>query len=497
MTSHPATLERKLGLTDATMLVVGSMIGSGIFIVSAESARLVGSPGFLLLAWALAGVMTIAGALCCAELAAAIPRAGGQYVFLREAYGPATGFVFGWSFLLVIQTGTIAAVAVAFANFSGILIPSISSTSYLVEPIRIGHCAISFSTQQATAIAMILLLTLLNARGLVLGKWIQNTFTTAKTAALLGLIVACLALGWKLRGAAFTSSWWNPTDNGWTAQVAQPGLGVVGALALVMLLGKAMVGPLFSQSAWNNVTFIGAEVRDPGRNLPRALLIGCSLVVGLYLLANLGYVVALSLDQIQRAPQNRVGTAAMQAVLGDRGTVLMAAAIMVSTFGCANGLILSGARISYAMARDGLFFARAGRVNRYHVPGAALVGQGVWASLLTLPRTAREDAAGSVVYGNVYTQLLEYLVPADLVLYALMVAAVIVLRRKMPAMDRPYRTWGYPIVPAVYIGLALFLVVDLLYVAPATSGVGYAIVLAGFPVYFLWRRVTVRTADAP
>ncbi|MCI0451060.1 MAG: amino acid permease [Candidatus Latescibacteria bacterium] len=496
MPPAPTTLERKLGLTDATMLVIGSMIGSGIFIVSAESARLVGSPGFLLLAWALAGVMTITGALCCAELAAAMPRAGGQYVFLREAYGPATGFVFGWSFLLVIQTGTIAAVAVAFANFSGVLAPSISSTRYLIEPIRIGHYAISLSTQQATAIAMILLLTALNARGLVLGKWIQNTFTVAKTTALVGLIVACLVLGWKLRGAAFTSSWWNPSENGWAPQLAQPGLGMVGALALVMLVGKAMVGPLFSQSAWNNVTFIGAEVRDPGRNLPRALLIGCSLVVGLYLLANLGYVVALSLEEIQRAPQNRVGTAAMQAVLGDRGTVLMAAAIMISTFGCANGLILSGARISYAMARDGLFFARAGRVNRYHVPGAALLGQGVWASLLTLPRTATEDAAGAVVYGNVYTQLLEYLVPADLVLYALMVAAVIVLRRKMPIMERPYRTWGYPAVPAVYVGLALFLIVDLLYLAPATSGVGYAIVLAGFPVYFLWRRVAVRTADA-
>jgi APA family basic amino acid/polyamine antiporter len=496
MPPPPTTLERKLGLADATMLVIGSMIGSGIFIVSAESARLVGSPGFLMLAWALAGVMTIAGALCCAELAAAMPRAGGQYVFLREAYGPATGFVFGWSFLLVIQTGTIAAVAVAFANFTGVLAPSISSTKYLVEPIRIGHYALSLSTQQATAIAMILFLTALNARGLVLGKWIQNTFTAAKATALLGLIVACFALGWKLRGAAFTSSWWHPSGNGWAPHLAQPGLGAVGALALVMLVGKAMVGPLFSQSAWNNVTFIGAEVRGPGRSLPRALLIGCSLVVGLYLLANLGYVVALSLDEIQRAPQNRVGTAAMQAVLGDRGTVLMAAAIMVSTFGCANGLILSGARISYAMARDGLFFARAGRVNRYHVPGAALLGQGAWASLLTLPRAATEDAAGAVVYGNVYTQLLEYLVPADLVLYALMVAAVIVLRRKVPLLERPYRTWGYPVVPAVYIGLALFLIMDLLYLAPATSGVGYAIVLAGFPVYFLWRRVAVRTADA-
>ncbi len=489
-------LERKLGLLDATMLVVGSMIGSGIFIVSAESSRLVGSPGFLLLVWALAGVMTITGALCCAELAAAMPRAGGQYVFLREAYGPATGFVFGWSFLLVIQSGTIAAVAVAFANFAGVLAPLISSTHYLVEPIRVGHYAISLSTQQATAVAMIALLTVLNARGLVLGMWIQNTFTVAKTAAFLGLIVACLAVGWKLRGAAFTSSWWHPSQNGWDAHTAQPGLVAAGALALAMLVGRAMVGPLFAQSAWNNVTFIGAEVRDPGRNLPRALFIGCSFVVVLYLLANFGYVLTLSLDQIQHAPQNRVGTAAMHAIFGEPGTVLMAAAIMVSTFGCANGLILSGARIAYAMARDGLFFARVGGVNRYHVPGVAVFVQGLWASLLTLPRTATVDAAtGNVVYGNVYTQLLEYLVPADLVLYALMVAAVIVLRKKMPAMERPYRTRGYPLVPIIYIVMAALLVVDLLLLAPATSGVGYAIVLAGFPVYFLWRRATARASE--
>ncbi len=439
-------LERRLGLVDATMLVVGSMIGSGIFIVSAESARLVGAPGVLLLAWGLAGVMTITGALCCAELAAAMPRAGGQYVFLREAYGPATGFVFGWAFVFVIQTGTIAAVAVAFANFAGVLVPRISSTLYLVEPIRIGRYAVSLSTQQATAAATILLLTLLNSRGLRLGKWIQNTFTLAKTLALAGLIVICLGWGRNAGAAAFTSSWWHPSANGWSAAVAQPNLGAVGALALVLLLGRAMVGPLFAQSAWNNVTFVGAEVRDAHRNLPRALLLGCALVVAMYLLANLAYVVTLSLDEIQHAPQGRVGTAAMHKVLGTPGTVLMAAAIMVSTFGCLNGLILAGARVAYAMAQDGLFFRRVGRVNRYHVPGMALLGEGLWATMLTLPRTATVDGAtGAVTYGNVYTQLLEYLIPADLVLYALMVAAVIVLRRKAPHLERPYRTWGYPI----------------------------------------------------
>ena len=482
-------LERRLGLLDATMLVVGSMIGSGIFIVSAESSRLVGSPGWLLVAWALAGVMTITGALCCAELAAALPKAGGQYVFLREAYGPATGFLFGWALLFVIQSGTIAAVAVAFANFTGVLLPAVSGSSYLIAPIRFGRYAISLSTQQLVAVAMILLLTWLNARGLRFGKFIQNTFTVAKTAALAALIVLGLTLGWNHGSAAYTSSWWHPAANGWSAQAAQPGLAVAGGLALAMLLGRAMVGPLFAQSAWNNVTFIGSEVKNPGRTLPRALLLGCAMVVGLYLLANLAYVVTLPLDGIQHAPQNRVATAAMQAMLGPVGILAMALAIMISTFGCNNGLILSGARVVYAMASDGLFFRRAGVVNRSRVPGAALIVQGVWAAALTLPRTVTVDAAsGAVGYGNVYTQLLEYIVPADLLLYVLMVAAVIVLRRRAPALERPYRTWGYPVVPLIYITLALFLVVDLLWLAPSTSGAGYLIVLAGIPVYFAWRR---------
>jgi len=480
-------LERRLGVLDATMLVVGSMIGSGIFIVSAESSRLIGSPGWLLVAWALAGVMTITGALCCAELAAALPKAGGQYVFLREAYGPATGFLFGWALLFVIQSGTIAAVAVAFANFAGVLLPSISGNSYLVAPIRFGRYALSLSSQQLVAVVMILLLTWLNARGLRFGKFIQNTFTVAKTAALAALIVLGFTLGWNHGSAAYTSSWWHPTANGWSRQAVQPGLAVAGGLALAMLLGRAMVGPLFAQSAWNNVTFIGSEVKNPGRTLPRALLLGCAMVVGLYLLANLAYVVTLPLDGIQHAPQNRVATAAMQTMLGPVGIIAMALAIMVSTFGCNNGLILSGARVVYAMAADGLFFRRAGVVNQRRVPGAALVVQGLWAAALTLPRTVTVDATGGVSYGNVYTQLLEYIVPADLLLYVLMVAAVFVLRRRAPALERPYRTWGYPVVPLVYITLAVLLVIDLLWLAPTTSGVGYLMVLAGIPVYFAWR----------
>ncbi|HEX8679991.1 MAG TPA: amino acid permease, partial [Chthoniobacterales bacterium] len=262
------------------MIVIGSMIGSGIFITSAESARLVGSPGWLLIAWVLAGVLTITGALCCAELAAMMPRAGGQYVFLREAYSPLYGFLFGWAIFLVIQTGTIAAVAVAFARFTGVLVPGISGATYLVPPVHLGsRYAVSLSTEQLVAVVMILLLTWTNTRGLELGKLVQNSFTFAKTAALIGLIVLGLALGWGTSSAARSAAWWDSWANGWRPEIAQPGLAATGTLALLMLLGRAMVGPLFAQSAWNNVTFTAGEVRDPGRTLPRALLIGCAVVV--------------------------------------------------------------------------------------------------------------------------------------------------------------------------------------------------------------------------
>lgn len=490
-TISKSTLVRGLGPLDATMIVVGSMIGSGIFITSAESSRLVGSPGWLLAAWALAGVLTITGALCCAELAAMWPHAGGQYVFLREAYGPPVGFLFGWSLFVVIQTGTIAAVAVAFANFMGVLTNSVSADNYIIKPYAMGSYALSLSTQQLVAIVMILLLTFTNTRGLKTGKLIQNTFTFTKTAALVGLIVIGLFLGWNEQSAAYTSSWWQPWQNGWTPAGAQVGFNASTplTLALVMLLGRAMVGPLFAQSAWNNVTFTAGEVRDPGRNLPRALLIGCGVVVFLYLLANLAYVVTLPLPGIQNAPQNRVATATMQAILGPSGTVLMAIAIMISTFGCNNGLILAGARVYYAMARDNLFFKRVGEVNSRHVPAVALIAQGLWAAFLTMPRTVTTNPqTGAVTYGNVYTQLLEYIVSADLIFYALMVGAVIVMRWKAPQLERPYRTFGYPVVPLIYIVLAVLFVIDLAYLAPETSGIGYLIVFTGIPVYFLWRK---------
>jgi len=485
-----ASLLRALGPIDATMIVMGSMIGSGIFITSAESARLIGAPGWLLLAWAVAGLLTITGALCCSELATMMPRAGGVYVFLREAYGSSIGFLYGWTLFLVIQTGTIAAVAIAFAKFLGVFVSAVTSDNYMIPPVSLGRgYAVSLSGEQLVAIALIVLLTWTNTRGLEVGKLVQNTFTFAKTAALVALIVIGLSLGWDLNSAARSSQWWNSWANGWSPQIAQPGFTFVGGVALTLLFGKAMVGPLFAQTAWTNVTFIGSEVRDPGKNLVRALLVGCGTVVVLYLLANVSYLALLSFPEIQQAPQNRVAVAAMNAVFGNPGAMFMAAAIMISTFGCDNGLILSGARVYFAMARDGLFFKKVGTTNRYHVPAAALVAQGIWTAFLTLPRTVMTNTAThEVTYGNVYTQLLEYIISADLLFYLLMVTALIILRRKAPAADRPYRTWGYPFVPLVSILLAGLLIIDLAWLAPTTSGIGILIVLTGVPVYFLWRR---------
>jgi APA family basic amino acid/polyamine antiporter len=349
--------------------------------------------------------------------------------------------------------------------------------------------AISFSTEQLVAILLIALLTFSNTRGLRVGKIVQNSFTFTKTAALMGVIVIGLIFGWKANCAALASHWWDATANGWGVQGAQPGFAVAGGLAVALLFGKAMVGPLFAQTAWTNVTFIGSEVREPGRSLSRALLYGCGIVVVLYVLANVAYIASLPLTGIQNAPQNRVAVAMMRAIFGTPGVLAMAAAIMISTFGCNNGLILAGARVYYAMARDNLFFHKVGTTNRFHVPAFALVVQAIWTALLTLPRTVTTDAETGVhTFGNVYTQLLEYIVSADLIFYVLLVAAVIVLRRKNPAAERPYRTWGYPIVPIISIALAAIVILDLAYLAPSTSGIGILIVLTGVPVYFLWRR---------
>lgn len=490
-TQKPSGLVRALGPLDATMIVIGSMIGSGIFITSAESARLSGAPGWLLLAWGIAGLLTITGALCCSELATMMPRAGGVYVFFREAYGPAMGFLYGWTLFLVVQTGTIAAVAIAFAKFLGVFVPAISTDNYLLtkQPILLsGGYAISLSTQQLVAIVLVALLTWTNTRGLKLGTLVQNVFTSVKTAALAGVVVVGLVLGWSATCAARASAWWDSWANGWSPQLEHPGFTMVGGLALVLMFGKSMVGPLFAQTAWTNVTFLGSEVRDPGRNLVRALLIGSGVVVTLYLLANVSYLALLSFSEIQHAAQDRVAVAAMNAAFGNPGALVMAAAIMISTFGCNNGLILAGARVYFAMARDHLFFRKVATTNRFHVPAGALLAQGIWTALLTLPRTVTTNpATHELVYGNVYTQLLEYIVSADLIFYLLMVLAVIVLRRKSPDAERPCRTWGYPTVPIVSMVLAALLTVDLVFLAPTTSGIGLLLVLTGLPVYFFWR----------
>jgi APA family basic amino acid/polyamine antiporter len=480
-------LVRELGSIDATMIVIGSMIGSGIFITSAESTRLVGTPGWLLVAWALSGLMTVSGALAAAEIAAMMPRAGGQYVFLRDAYSPMFGFLFGWAMFMVVQTGTIAAVAVAFAKFLWVFFPGVEAGKPLFDPIRLGGYAIMVSPQQLVAIGLIAGLTAVNMLGLKFGKWIQNTFTFTKTAALFGLIVVGILLGSNSGSAAWTSSWWNPSANGWTARTAFEGVPFEGGTALVLLLGLAMIGPLFSQSAWNNVTFTGGEIREPGRVLPRAMILGTSSVIVLYLLANVAYILTLKLDDIAHAPSDRVGTLVMQVILGEKGARVMAAAILISTFGCVNGLVLAGARVYYAMARDGLFFRAIATTNRHHVPAAALAAQGLWAAILVLPVTVTVKAAtGQIEYGNVYNELLEYVIPVDVTFYSLMVGAVIAFRRKLPGLPRPYRAIAYPIPVVIYIGLALFLVLDFIYLKPERSGAGLAIVLVGIPVYFAW-----------
>jgi len=451
-------LERRIGRFDATALVVGSMIGSGIFIVSAESARLLGSPGWLLLTWIAAGALTLAAASSCAELAAMLPRAGGQYVFFREAYGPLAGFLFGWATFLVIQTGTIAAVAVAFARFLGVLVPAVSGAPWIAAG------RFSPSPVQLVALAVIALLTASNATGLKAGTRTQNVFTAAKLAALLGLAVSGLFFGHP--GSVFSGT-------GFFDARGASGQALSG-VALTTAFAAALVGPLFSQSAWNNVAFAGEEIRDPGRSLPFALLAGCLAVTVLYVATNVAYLRALPFGAIQHAPEDRVGTAAAGALFGAAGPPLAAAAILVSTFGCVNGLILSGARVSFAMARDGLFFRGLERLNAARVPAAALWLQAAWAGLLVLSGT--------------YGQLLRYVISADLVLCVLLVLAVVALRRRHPEWPRPYRAPVYPWLPLLYAAAGLVLIALLLAGNPGGTWPGYAMLATGVPVYFFWRR---------
>ena len=483
----PAEFSRGLGLFDSTMLVVGVMIGSGIFIVSAEMARDIGSPGWLLVAWCIAGALTIAGALSYGELSAMMPQAGGMYVYLREAYSPMWGFLYGWTLFTVIQTGTIAAVAVAFARFTGVLLPAVSEDHYLIGPLRIStRYAVSLSTAQLLAVVIVFLLTFTNTRGLRYGKAIQNTFTVAKTAALIGLIVAGIFIGRNATAlhANFGDLW---SASGLIPLTSTLDAGT--ALGLFVALCLSQTGSLFSADSWHNIAFAAEEVREPERNVTRAMVIGTVIVIVLYLLANVAYLMTLPLNDIQHAPADRVGTATLQAIFPSIGTALMAGAIMISTFGTINALILTGSRAYYAMARQKLFFSFAGKLNPAKVPATGLWLQGLWSVFLVLPRTYNPDTHA---WGNVYSNLLEYVISAALIFYVLTVAAVFRLRWKRPDAVRPYRTWGYPVVPAAYIVTAGTILFVLFAYRPATTWPGLFIVLCGIPVYGLIRSAAQR-----
>jgi APA family basic amino acid/polyamine antiporter len=532
----PAGFQQKLGLFDSTMLVAGTMIGSGIFIVSADIARDVGTSGWLLAVWLLTGLITIIGALSYAELAAMMPHAGGQYVYLREAYSPLWGFLYGWAVFLVIQTGSAAAVAVAFAKFLGVLVPSLGMGDealvyrydfarevvlrlplpWLREPLTVlKRDAFTVHAGQLVASAIVIFLTLLNCRGVQEGKWVQNLFTVAKTLALVLLIVVGLTLARDPEAIrANLADPWSGAKN--TDKVLQTQKLVGGGVWLVVLMvaGGAMVGSLFSADAWNNITFTAGEVRNPRRNLPLSLVLGTGLVIALYTLANVAYLAVLpaegdaklaaqlkeeakaartpeqraELDAkyreatprlgIAHARDDRVGTAVLERAAPRLGVPLMAIAIMISTFGCVNGILLMGARLYYAMARDGVFFSFAGRLNGRHVPAWGLILQGAWSVVL--------------VFSGTYTELLDYVIFAALMFYVLTVTGLFVLRYRLPSAERPYKAFGYPVVPALYVLLCAVIMVNLLIVRPEYTWPGLIIVLSGIPVYFVWRLIYPR-----
>jgi APA family basic amino acid/polyamine antiporter len=473
---------RGLNLFDATMVVIGTMIGSGIFIVSADMSRMIGSPGWMLMAWVLTGVLSITAALSYGELASMLPQAGGMYVYLREAFSPLWGFLYGWTLFTVIQTGTIAAVSVAFSRFLSVLFPPVAENRYIIEPIHMSsRYAISFSTAQLVAIGVIALLTWSNTRGLQYGKIVQNVFTTAKTAALAALILAGLVLGWNATAVKV-----NFTDM-FRLGAYDPSLGVAAGsiFGLIVALCVAQSGSLFSADSWHDITFIAGEVRNPSRNLALAMAFGVTGVIVLYVLANVAYLVVLPLPAIQHAPVDRVATAMLQEIFPGYGPTLMAVLIMISTFGCVNSLVLAGARAYYAMARDGLFFAQAGKLNQAQVPGWSLVVQGIWAAGLVLPRTYNPETQQ---YGNLYSNLLNYVISAALIFYILTIAAVFRLRQTRPDLPRPYRTVGYPVVPAFYILGAATVLAMLFAYRPDSTWPGLVIVILGAVVYVFLKR---------
>jgi len=471
---------RELGLFDSTMIVIGSMIGSGIFIVSADIARTVGSSGLLLLVWFVTGVITLIAALSYGELAAMMPKAGGQYVYLREAYNPLIGFLYGWTLFLVIQTGTIAAVAVAFAKFTAVLIPWFGTNNVLFTLL-----GLKISAGQLLAILSIIILTNINIWGLREGKIVQDFFTITKVIALFGLILFGLFIGSNAEAisANFSQIWkgeWLHISGGKIEWVES-----LSGFSIVVAICVAMVGSLFSSDAWNNITFTAGEVKNPKRNIPLSLFFGTATVTIIYILANIVYLVVLPLQGnpdgtdvtslgIQFAAEDRVGTAAAHTFFGDPAAIIMAVLIMISTFGCNNGLILAGARVYYAMAKDNLFFKTTGTLNKNSVPAKALIFQAVWASILCLSGT--------------YGQLLDYVIFAVLIFYILTIAGLFILRKKRPDAERPYKAFGYPFLPILYIILAVTISIILLIYKPQFTWPGLIIVLLGVPVYFVWKK---------
>jgi basic amino acid/polyamine antiporter, APA family len=478
MQQESTEFKRSLGLIDSTLIVSGSMIGSGIFIVTADMARNVGSAGWLLLIWVFTGIITVSAALSYGELAGMMPKAGGQFVYIQRAYNSLLGFVYGWTVFTVIQSGTIAAVAVAFTKFTAVFIPALNP-----ENILFSAGPLSVSASSVFAMGSILLLTYTNSLGVETGKWIQNIFTSTKLLALLAIIIIGIAFG------SSTGMLEQNFRNAWDAVSLTPDGGVVplAGLALFMALGVSMIGALFSADAWNNITFIAGEIKDPRKNIPLSLFFGTLIVTTIYVLCNIAY---LSLLPVQGSPDalgvvdrgiafatyDRVGTAATEVLFGDVSVSIMAILIMISTFGCNNGLILAGARLYYAMAKEGLFLKQAGELNKNAVPAKALWVQGAWACALCLSGT--------------YGELLNYCTFGSLVFYMITIAGIFILRKKEPDTDRPYRAFGYPLVPAFYL-LATTVICLILLIDPKTrvdTGLGVLIAGLGVPVYFITRR---------
>jgi APA family basic amino acid/polyamine antiporter len=469
-------LKKRVNLFDGIAIVAGAMIGSGIFIVSADIARNVGSPGWLMVVWLITGIITIIGALSYGELASMMPHVGGQYVYLREAYHPLIGFLFGWTTFLVIQCGSIAAVGVAFAKFSGVLFPWITDKNVLVSA-----GSLKITSTMAVAIAMIIFLTWLNTRGIVTGKTVQNIFSSTKVIALLGFILIGFVATKGINSFEINKEvFWQASRIGQGNQIIP-----LAGFSLVAALGTALVGSLFASDAWYNVTYISGEVINPKRNVPLSLLFGTLVVSVIYLLTNFVYIMILPLSGspdggdvisrgIQFATDDRVATSAMFVVFGDYAAIIMAVFIMISTFGCNHGLILAGPRVYYAMARDGLFFKKVGELNKKGVPGFAIVVQGIWSVLLCLSGT--------------YSDLLDYVIFAVLIFFSLTILAIFVLRVKRPEIPRPYKAFGYPVIPALYIITTTFIMVILLIYKPTYTFPGLAIVIVGIPVFFIWRK---------